>query len=201
MTLGEKLKKYRSSKGLSQEKVAELLDVSRQAVTKWENNQTTPSVDNLIALSSLYDVPLEELAGTKSKTSPKENIILRTNLTLIAIILQAAALNACVQPVSIEGKEYVSVFMFIKLMFLFLFSAWMAWNLRYEKDKEQLRKNTKIELLYCTVMAAVALFVFYSKLYFVGSLIFIAVCLFYIFVINPKYMNRTLVKRKSRKKQ
>lgn len=201
MTLGEKLKKYRSSKGLSQEKVAELLDVSRQAVTKWENNQTTPSVDNLIALSSLYDVPLEELAGTKKKTSPKENIILRTNLTLIAIILQAAALNACVQPVSIDGKEYVSVFMFIKLMFLFLFSAWMAWNLRYEKDKEQLRKNTKIELLYCTIMAAVALFVFYSKLYFVGSLIFIAVCLFYIFVINPKYMNRTLVKRKSKKKR
>lgn len=201
MTLGEKLKKYRSSKGLSQEKVAELLDVSRQAVTKWENNQTTPSVDNLIALSSLYDVPLEELAGTKNKTSPKENIILRTNLTLIAIILQAAALNACVQPLSIEGKEYVSVFMFIKLTFLFLFSAWMAWNLRYEKDKEQLRKNAKTELLYCTVMAAVALFVFYSKLYFVGTLIFIAVCLFYIFVINPKYMNRTLVKRKSRKKQ
>lgn len=201
MTLGEKLKKYRSSKGLSQEKVAELLDVSRQAVTKWENNQTTPSVDNLIALSTLYDVPLEELTGTKNKTSPKENIILRTNLTLIAIILQAAALNACVQPLSIDGKEYVSVFMFIKLMFLFLFSAWMAWNLRYEKDKEQLRKNTKTELLYCTVMAAVALFVFYSKLYFVGSLIFIAVCLFYIFVINPKYMNRTLVKRKSRKKQ
>lgn len=201
MTLGEKLKKYRSSKGLSQEKVAEILDVSRQAVTKWENNQTTPSVDNLIALASLYDVPLEKLAGTKNKTSPKENIILRTNLTLIAIILQAAALNACVQPLSIDGKEYVSVFMFIKLMFLFLFSAWMAWNLRYEKDKEQLRKNTKIELLYCTVMAAVALFVFYSKLYFVGSLIFIAVCLFYIFVINPKYMNRTLVKRKSRKKQ
>lgn len=201
MALGEKLKQYRLSKGLSQEKAAELLDVSRQAVTKWENNQTTPSMDNLIALSSLYDVPLEELAGTKNKTSPKENIILRTNLTLIAIIFQAAALNACVQPVSIEVKEFASVFMFIKLMFLFLFSAWMAWNLRYEKDKEQLRKNTKIELLYCTVMALAALFVFYSKLYFIGSLIFIAIGLFYIFVINPKYMNRTLVKRKSKRKQ
>lgn len=201
MALGEKLKQYRLSKGLSQEKAAELLDVSRQAVTKWENNQTTPSMDNLIALSSLYDVPLEELAGTKNKTSPKENIVLRTNLTLIAIIFQAAALNACVQPVSIEVKEFASVFMFIKLMFLFLFSAWMAWNLRYEKDKEQLRKNTKIELLYCTVMALAALFVFYSKLYFIGSLIFIAIGLFYIFVINPKYMNRTLVKRKSKRKQ
>lgn len=201
MVLGEKLKQYRLSKGLSQEKAAELLDVSRQAVTKWENNQTTPSMDNLMALSSLYDVPLEELAGTKNKTSPKENIILRTNLTLIAIILQMVALNSCVNPTPPEGGISVPFFLFFKLPFLFLFSAWMAWNLHYEKDKEQLRKNTKIELLYCTVMAAVALFVFYSKLYFVGNLIFIAVCLFYIFVINPKYMNRTLVKRKSRKKQ
>lgn len=201
MTLGEKLKQRRLNKGLSQEKVAEHIGVSRQAVTKWENNQTTPSVDNLIALSSLYDVPLEELAGTKNKTSPKENIILRTNLTLLAIIFQMVALNACVNPTPPEGDISIPFFLFFKLPFLFLFSAWMAWNLHYEKDKEQLRKNIRIELLYCTVMASVALFVFYSKLYFLGNILFIVVCLFYILVINPKYMNRTLVRRKSKRKQ
>ena len=42
MTLGEKLKSCRTKKKLSQEKVAELVGVSRQAVTKWENNQTVP---------------------------------------------------------------------------------------------------------------------------------------------------------------
>ena len=38
MTLGEKLKSYRTNKKISQEKVAELVGVSRQAVTKWEND-------------------------------------------------------------------------------------------------------------------------------------------------------------------
>lgn len=201
MTLGEKLKQYRVNKGLSQEKAAEYIGVSRQAVTKWENDQTTPSMDNLIALSSLYDVPLAELAGTKNRVSPKENIILRANLTLLAIIFQAVSLNACVNPIPSEGDISVPVFLYFKLPFLLLFSAWMAWNLRYEKDKEQLRKNVRIELLYCAVMASIALFVFYGKLYFLGSILFIAVCLFYIFVINPKYMNRTLVKRKSKSRQ
>ena len=55
MTLGERLKMYRTQKGLSQEKIAEMLGVSRQAVTKWELGQTTPSSDNLIALANLYD--------------------------------------------------------------------------------------------------------------------------------------------------
>ena len=46
MTLGERLKMYRTQKGLSQEKIADMLDVSRQAVTKWEAGQTTPSSNN-----------------------------------------------------------------------------------------------------------------------------------------------------------
>lgn len=65
MTLGEKLKACRSSKGISQEKVAELVGVSRQAVTKWENDQTTPSSDNLMALASIYGVSLDELVSEK----------------------------------------------------------------------------------------------------------------------------------------
>lgn len=61
MTLGERLKKQRKAKGLSQEKVAEMIGVSRQAVTKWEADQSTPSSDNLIALSSLFQMPLDSL--------------------------------------------------------------------------------------------------------------------------------------------
>ena len=63
MTLGERLKMYRTQKGLSQEKIAEMPDVSRQAVTKWETGQTTPSSDNLIALANLFDVSLDEQIG------------------------------------------------------------------------------------------------------------------------------------------
>ena len=54
--LGENIAIFRKEKGLSQEKVAEYMSVSRQAVTKWENNISRPSSDNLIkfGLSGLF---------------------------------------------------------------------------------------------------------------------------------------------------
>ena len=47
MALGERIKECRQNTGLSQEKVAELVGVSRQAVTKWEMNQSAPNTENL----------------------------------------------------------------------------------------------------------------------------------------------------------
>ena len=61
MTFGEKLQKLRARAGLSQDQLAELLDVSRQAVSKWETGTADPSTSNLLALAKLFGVPAEEL--------------------------------------------------------------------------------------------------------------------------------------------
>ncbi|MFT4471538.1 helix-turn-helix domain-containing protein [Arthrobacter sulfonylureivorans] len=61
MTLGEKLKAARKKAGLSQEELAKKLSVSRQAITKWENNKGIPDVENLKALSTLFDVSVDYL--------------------------------------------------------------------------------------------------------------------------------------------
>ena len=61
MTLGEKLQLLRRSRGLSQEQLAAELDVSRQAISKWETGAADPSTANLLALARLYGVPAEEL--------------------------------------------------------------------------------------------------------------------------------------------
>lgn len=53
MTLGEKIKACRQAAGMSQEKVAELVGVSRQAVTKWEANQSAPNTENLFKLAEI----------------------------------------------------------------------------------------------------------------------------------------------------
>ena len=206
MTLGEKLKMYRTQKGLSQEKIAEMLDVSRQAVTKWEAGQTTPSSDNLIALANLYDVSLDELIGKneneivsaegEKRFSPKHNPILRNNFIIIAIIAQAAFLNIAIQPLYTEGTPYHIIFLLFKYLPLLAASVWMAFNLHYEKDEKQRKKNTLIELAYCVVMAVIALVGYYTKWYFLAAVALVSVALIYIFVINPKYMNRHLVKRK-----
>lgn len=48
MTLGEKIQKHRKEKSMSQEELAALLGVSRQAVSKWELNDTIPDTENVI---------------------------------------------------------------------------------------------------------------------------------------------------------
>lgn len=61
--LGKNIAGYRKGKGLSQEKVAEYMGVSRQAVTKWESGLSRPSTDNLIKLAGLLEVNVETLLG------------------------------------------------------------------------------------------------------------------------------------------
>jgi transcriptional regulator with XRE-family HTH domain len=59
--IGEIIAHYRKERGLSQEKVAEYMGVSRQAVTKWENNISKPSSDNLIKLAKLFEISVAVL--------------------------------------------------------------------------------------------------------------------------------------------
>lgn len=67
MELSKNLKKARENVGLSQTEVAEKLNISRQAISKWENGWTSPDIDNLVILSDLYDVSLDELIKNDEK--------------------------------------------------------------------------------------------------------------------------------------
>ena len=59
MTFAEKLKTLRSQKGYSQEELAQVLHVSRQAIAKWEGNNGMPDINNIIAISRLFDVSID----------------------------------------------------------------------------------------------------------------------------------------------
>ena len=61
MTFAEKLKSIRKQAGMSQEKLAEKLGVSRQAVTKWETDAGIPDIENIMAISALFDISIDEL--------------------------------------------------------------------------------------------------------------------------------------------
>ena len=67
MSLGERIREQRRKKGLSQERLAEMTGVSRQAVTKWEAGQTAPSTENLFRLADIFDVSVDALMGTTVK--------------------------------------------------------------------------------------------------------------------------------------
>lgn len=68
--LGTRIRTLRKERGLSQEALAQALEVSRQAVTKWEDGSSLPSTANLFALSGFFGVPLAELTGTPDGNAP-----------------------------------------------------------------------------------------------------------------------------------
>lgn len=61
LQIASRLQAYRKKSGLSQEQLAEKIGVSRQAVSKWERSEASPDTDNLIELSKIYGVSLDEL--------------------------------------------------------------------------------------------------------------------------------------------
>ena len=118
MKLEEKLVSLRKAKGLSQMNLAEMMNVSRQAISRWEVETAVPSTDNLKYLGRLYDVPLEYLLNDDapdpalqeseknievSDTGPK-----RWVLMLIAI-MAAVAVFLCAVFFRNESRKSVSM--------------------------------------------------------------------------------------------
>ena len=65
MKLAENLKFFRKKSGISQEELAEICQVSRQAIAKWENGESIPTLENLVFLADYYKISLDELVGRK----------------------------------------------------------------------------------------------------------------------------------------
>ncbi len=73
MIFAEKLKSIRKQAEMSQEQLAEKLGVSRQAVTKWETDAGIPDIENIMAISALFDISIDELlSNEKGEKKPAE---------------------------------------------------------------------------------------------------------------------------------
>ena len=90
MGFPERLQSLRKEKGLSQEQLGELLNVSHQSVSKWESGQTYPETDKLIILSDLFEITLDYLLKDKNiecvdnidvKNDKEEELRYKTNET------------------------------------------------------------------------------------------------------------------------
>lgn len=106
MELKDKLIKLRKEKRLSQIEVAEALNVSRQAISRWETGAAAPSTEKLIELSRLYGVSLDELVngvepGDESAAGSSVQPRARRRRLLIALAL---AILAAVTGVYILGR-------------------------------------------------------------------------------------------------
>ena len=102
MTLGEKLKTLRASRGLSQEQLAAELNVSRQAVSKWECGDAAPDLDKLRAICAYFGVTTDHLIWENEEDAPKVAVPAKerasrgrnevfSNVLLLALLLAGIA--------------------------------------------------------------------------------------------------------------
>ncbi|GAB7306679.1 MULTISPECIES: helix-turn-helix domain-containing protein [Enterococcus] len=90
MSISEKIKVLRIEKGWSQKKLAEMLNVSSQAISNWERGQSSPDISNIIQLSDLFDITLDELI--KEDINFKEELIHKNLEKKISIVLSSIIL-------------------------------------------------------------------------------------------------------------
>ena len=81
MNIGDKILELRKSKGFSQEDIANKLNVSRQTISKWETNSSTPDFDKIVPLCQLFEISTDEFLMNKSikKKNNKEKVDLEYN--------------------------------------------------------------------------------------------------------------------------
>ena len=116
MEFHEKLKELRTARGLTQEELAELLFVSRTAVSKWESGRGYPNIDSLKALSAFFTVSLDKLICSEAaialaEKDKKESIFSYAVLLCCALDVLCALLLF----LPIFGTKYVSVFAFTEI--------------------------------------------------------------------------------------
>ena len=76
MNLGENIYRLRTERNLSQGDLADALEVSRQSVSKWENNSAVPELEKLIKMAQIFGITIDELVtGEETKTEKQEEPI------------------------------------------------------------------------------------------------------------------------------
>lgn len=170
MTVGERLLELRKKKGLSQEEVANVLNVSRQTVSKWEVGESTPDFDKILPLCNLYEITSDELlTGKKDIVVEKENDkrkIFARNLgisiglyifSIVLIILFAAAFESPVIGVCL---------FFIVVAIATGLIVYTAINYGTEKEKTEEDKQLK---LVCDIIDIIGVVIYFLVSFKTGA--------------------------------
>lgn len=86
MSLGERIGDLRKAAGLSQYELAKEIEVSRQAVSKWETDQSSPDAGNLIRLAEILDTDIEYLTTGRQNFGRRPPVVIKTTETVEKIV-------------------------------------------------------------------------------------------------------------------
>lgn len=139
MDFGEQFKKIRANRELTQEQMASKLNVSRQAISNWENNRNLPDLEMVVKISMTFNISLDQLIiGGNDMNNMTEKLVKdgsetrRTKMNLIAISIGAVLLFmgfACIL-IKANSVEYIDAegflhenFYLLPIGFFFMFSG------------------------------------------------------------------------------
>lgn len=158
MDFGKQIKQIRTEKNLTQEQMANMLNVSRQAVSNWENNKNLPDLELLILMSRVFSLSLDQLIlGGSEMNNMTAKLIkdgsetrrARINLILIIIASVLLFIGAGCFVWKLFSPEYVDAqgllhekFFLIPIGFLFIFSSLITFSVAgVKKLIERIRKH------------------------------------------------------------
>lgn len=186
MNIGEQLLKLRKEKNLSQEEVADQLNVTRQTVSKWETNQSTPDFDKIMPICQLYGITSDELlTGVKieKETEVVEKTATNTKKAagiVIGILLYFVAVAWITISIPVfMMNPIVSTTVFLLICGVAT-SIIIYVNIVFKKEKQTIieDKNTKIakqinEVIACIVTVIYFLISFYTMAWHITWIIWV----------------------------
>ena len=163
MNIGDKILKYRKFKGYSQEDIANSLNVSRQTVSKWETNQSTPDFNKIIPLCKLFEISADELLDECNVETKSDNNIINDDKddkkrkfaisVCISIFLYFLAVMWIIlgEDLGVSDNLNVSVFLGIcgvaTIILIYNGMVNSKQKEKYEELKEDKKVNKKVKMI------------------------------------------------------
>lgn len=166
MKVSEKLYELRKEANLSQEEVANKLNVSRQTVSKWETDQSTPDFDKIAPLCELYNISADDLLNlnTKEKTEVHKNdnkkdkdkkalvITLSTSLYFLAVIYVIMASEVWLLGDALIACGFLGICMLASAVLIYYFVS----HPNEEKiDKKKLKEKAEPKNKICDLVISI----------------------------------------------
>ena len=148
MTIGDRLLKLRKERNLSQEDLANELDVSRQTISKWETNQSMPDFDKIVPLCEYFGITTDELlTGNKDIIEAKQADV-KSNFArnvAVAVMLYILSLVALILSAAQFDQPIIGVSIFFTL--IACATGLLIYNGIYYKKESNAKPNTKKNVL------------------------------------------------------
>ena len=217
MKLNEKIKHYRTKNNLSQQDLADHLFVSRQAVSKWEQDSSTPDIKTIKKLADLFEVTTDDLMGEEASVKSNKDVPFKLiyGLTLLAFFMIVSQLiltmmlnSPFIQFFLLPGMIFLTLFPVVIIFVYGLKTNEYALIAGYDPKKNYnityLRKSLMSILMMILVGAIAFLFIFYL-IYFIEELedsyfglillfSFMGHLVLSILIVNIKYKGKLVIK-------